>query len=563
MEQLNTEKIASKIQKLTKKLDLLKEKQIKLNEKVDKTYQDLQEKANKKSLKNIYVLEIQTHRLTKINKAIEELSKTILVLNNQNEINKLDANQKKGLFERLFNSIKFKRNKEVIYYSEYESNLLKEIYLGKIDKLNLKLDKLSKKYFELHEKISDLDKYYSLPEDVVEKRKEKIIKKIKKTTKEKKIEKLEQEYRKLLVNQFLPKFKLINNFKKKIYVNKLLKTSKRIDQIKTKIQHIQINLTRIEAKNLEKLSVYSRVKNIYSRLNYNQQKVVYGIIFILPWLIGFCIFFASPLFTTIWWSLNEMSIKEGGGFNYNFVGLGNYKNLFTNVTLSGITFPEMLTSSVIEILINLPVIIIFSLFIAVLLNKKFKGSELVKALFFIPVVFNMSVINNTLNGVFGQMLNSDLGEGFVLSGRFAEFLFRIGIGNGLVEFLTGAVDRIFTIVNMSGIQILIFIAGLKSIPAHLYEAAKVEGATKYEMFWKITIPMVSPIILTAIVYTVVDSFATSSIIQFMTVNSQGTTMATNQPGLYSAISIIYFLTNALIILIAFLLMKKVVFYYDD
>ncbi len=142
-------------------------------------------------------------------------------------------------------------------------------------------------------------------------------------------------------------------------------------------------------------------------------------------------------------------------------------------------------------------------------------------------------------------------------------MYRIGIGTGLVEFLTEAVDRIFTIVNMSGIQILIFIAALKSIPSHLYEAAKVEGATKYEMFWKITIPMVSPMILTTVVYTVVDNFSTSDIIQFMTVNSQGTNMATNMPGLYSAISILYFLVNALIILFVFFLLKRVVFYYDD
>ena len=216
----------------------------------------------------------------------------------------------------------------------------------------------------------------------------------------------------------------------------------------------------------------------------------------------------------------------------------------------------------IDIVIDLPTILIFSLFIAVLLNTRFKGHEIVKAIFFIPVIFNMTVINNTLTGTFGQLFDSNLDDGFILSQQFSGFLMQIVIGNNLVEFLTSAVDRIFTIVNMSGIQILIFIAALQSIPPHLYEAAKVEGATQYEMFWKITMPMVSPMILTTAVYTIVDSFATSDIMRFMTVNSQGTTMATNQPGLYSAISIIYFLANALIILIIFGLMRKAVFYYD-
>ena len=440
---------------------------------------------------------------------------------------------------------------------------MKLIYQAKQEKLEKVLDEKTKEYVALSEKIQLIDKPISLPIDEVERRKAKILKQLKKTNEERKIEKLEKKYNALLVNQFTPKFKRLIDLKKKRLVKRLFKTSKQIDKVKAKIQKYTLHQYKLDSLTLEKLSVVGRIKALYSNLNYQQQKVVFGILFILPWFIGFCIFFARPLITTIWWSFNDMTIKEGGGYNYQFVGFGNYKNLFTTVTLSGITFPEMLTSSIIEILINLPVIIIFSLFIAVLLNKKFKGSELIKALFFIPVVFNMSVINNTLQGVFGQMLNSDLNEGFVLSQKFSGFLYQIGIGTNLVEFLTGAVDRIFTIVNKSGIQILIFIAGLKSIPNHLYEAAKVEGATKYEMFWKITIPMVSPIILTSIVYTVVDSFETSAIIQFMTVNSQGTTMATNQPGLYSAISIIYFLANALIILIAFLLLKKVVFYYDE
>ncbi len=139
---------------------------------------------------------------------------------------------------------------------------------------------------------------------------------------------------------------------------------------------------------------------------------------------------------------------------------------------------------------------------------------------------------------------------------------QIGIGGGLIEFLLSAVDRIFLIVNRSGIQIIIFIAALQSIPIHLYESARVEGATKYEMFWKVTFPLVTPMVLTTLVFTIVDSFGSSEIMRFLTVNSQGTTMATNQPGLYSAISVIYFLVNIFIVVFAFGLLRKSVFYYD-
>jgi ABC-type sugar transport system permease subunit len=338
--------------------------------------------------------------------------------------------------------------------------------------------------------------------------------------------------------------------------------SRKMAKIELKLQRTKISLLRLEEGKYLKRNIFEKISLAFSQLSYHQQKVVFGVLFLLPWMIGFAIFFAFPLGSTLWWSLNKMTIATGGGYTFEFFGLENYRALFLSETLGGATISEVLTTSILDILINLPTIIIFSLFIAVLLNTKFKGHQLVKAIFFIPVVYNMTVINNTLTGTFGRLFDSDLDQTFALSTQFSSFLMQVGIGNGLVSFLTDAVGRIFTIVNMSGIQILIFIAALQSIPVHLYEAAKVEGATKYEMFWKITIPMISPMVLTAAVFTIVDNFSTSEIIRFMTVNSQGTTMAVNQPGLYSAISVIYFLANALIIVLLFLALRKQVFYYD-
>jgi ABC-type sugar transport system permease subunit len=330
----------------------------------------------------------------------------------------------------------------------------------------------------------------------------------------------------------------------------------------SKIQHCKNDLDFLRNNEVEKINTFKRLSNKFKRMPYNKQKQIFGVLFIIPWFIGFAIFFATSLGTTIWWSLNEMTPKQGGGFDFIFNGIQNYIDLFTKATLSGTTVLEVLTSSIIDILIDLPTIIIFSIFIAVLLNTKFKGHQIVKAIFFIPVVYNMTVINNTMSGTFGALFGAEMDTGFQLSNTFSNFLMQIGIGNGLVEFLMSAVDRIFLIINKSGIQIIMFIAALQSIPNHLYESAKVEGATKYEMFWKVTIPMVSPMVLTTLVYTIVDSFGSSDIMNFLTVNSQGTTMATNQPGMYSAISIVYFLINLLIIAIGFLLLRKRVFYYD-
>lgn len=353
-----------------------------------------------------------------------------------------------------------------------------------------------------------------------------------------------------------------NQTKKRKNVKKVFAISRKVKRLQVRLQTINIELLRLEEGTYVHLNHFAKLMKYFRQMPYEKQKIVFGILFLLPWVVGFTIFFLTPMITTVWWSLNQMTVVPGGGFSYEYVGLGNFISLFTSETLAGTTVSEVLTRSILDILIDLPTILIFSLFIAVLLNTRFKGHEIVKAIFFIPVIFNMTVINNTLTGTFGQFFDASLEEGFVLSQQFSSFLMQIGIGNGLVEFLTSAVDRIFTIVNMSGIQILIFIAALQSIPPHLYEAAKVEGATQYEMFWKITMPMVSPMILTTAVFTIVDSFATSDIMRFLTVNSQGTTMATNQPGLYSSISIVYFLANAIIILIVFGLLRKAVFYYD-
>lgn len=342
----------------------------------------------------------------------------------------------------------------------------------------------------------------------------------------------------------------------------LAQKTRQMSRLKAKIQHLKNELHYLHLGQVETSTPLKRFFKFFREMPYDKQKIIFGLAFVMPWFVGFLIFFSVPLLTTLWWSLNRMAPAQGGGFNMSFAWFQNYRDLFVSETLAGTTVLEVLTRSIMSIVIDLPTIIIFSLFIAVLLNTKFKGHQIVKAIFFIPVVYNMTVINNTLSGTFGQLFDSSLESGFQLSQTFSAFLMQIGIGGGLIEFLLSAVDRIFLIVNRSGIQIIIFIAALQSIPTHLYESARVEGATKYEMFWKVTFPLVTPMVLTTLVFTIVDSFGSSEIMRFLTVNSQGTTMATNQPGLYSAISVVYFLVNILIVVFAFGLLRKSVFYYD-
>lgn len=338
-------------------------------------------------------------------------------------------------------------------------------------------------------------------------------------------------------------------------VKSLFKINKQIEKLKSKIQLIKLDLIKIEEGRYIKYNFVQKIIKKLQGLSYQQQKVVCGIIFVMPWFLGFIFFFAKPLITTIWWSFCDV-VPTPGNLSVEFIGFDNYINLFTTQMLGTKTFLEVLTTSLSDLALNVPIIFIFSLIISVILNTKFKGHQILKAIFFIPVVYNATVINTALSGSMGGQFSDSISDSASMLQILTSYLYEIGFAEGLVDFLVGAVNRIFEIVNMSGIQILIFIAALQGVPKHLYEAAKVEGATTYECFWKITFPMVSPMFLPILVYSIVDTFSSSDLMQFMTVNSAGSKIAY---GMSSTIAVIYFLVILAIIAIIFLLLRKVVY----
>ena len=208
---------------------------------------------------------------------------------------------------------------------------------------------------------------------------------------------------------------------------------------------------------------------------------------------------------------------------------------------------------------------IFSLFMAMLLNRQFPGRTFVRAMFFLPVVLAVPAIQATLNMVAELMAGGMVETGaeleqetFVDAAMFARIFIDFGVPFRLIAFITGAIARLHTIIRSGGVQILIFLAALQSIPTSMYEAAQVEGTTAYESFWKITLPMISPIILTNVVYTIVDMFITS----------QPVTMAHNLAfgpgvsnfGLSAAFSLISLVAVTVLLLVSgFFISRKVVY----
>lgn len=261
-------------------------------------------------------------------------------------------------------------------------------------------------------------------------------------------------------------------------------------------------------------------------------------------------------------SLSEITVAVGGGYNSEFVGLSNYLYAFR---VHG-TFKQVLTTSVGNMLVDVPLITFFSLLMAMLLNKKFRGRTLVRAIFFLPVIMNSSAINAALefsrNMLAGGLSASSAEMASASSGvnmmYYMDMFASLGLPEGLLDYVVGAVGRINDIISASGVQIIIFIAALQSIPGSLYEVAKIEGATGYETFWKVTFPMVMPHIITNIVYTVVDNFANSDIVQM----AYDTAFSDVNYGLSSAMSLVSTAIVCLILVLVCGFIQKRTFYYN-
>lgn len=243
-------------------------------------------------------------------------------------------------------------------------------------------------------------------------------------------------------------------------------------------------------------------------LEKKQQRI--GVIFLIPLIIGMCFIFLPNLVKTFIFTLSEINIDKNG-YSLNFVGLQNYIRLFTE----DVYFRQNLVSTIWALVTQVPVLVIFSLFIATILNQKFKGRMIARAIFFVPVIMATGIISriDTTTNLMNFLDSSrQLQTGTSLDNISAQ-LFDMGamlssmnFNQTLISIVTGAANGISTVVISSGMQIFIFLAGLQEIPESLYEAARTEGCSAWETFWKITFPMISPQIVVNLVYTVVNTF---------------------------------------------------------
>ena len=275
-----------------------------------------------------------------------------------------------------------------------------------------------------------------------------------------------------------------------------------------------------------------------------------GYIFVLPFILGVFLIYIPLLVDSLWLSFYDP--LQG-----SFVGFALYAEAFATSA-----FTEALLAGLQQLIFEVPAIIVFSLFIAVVLNNKMLGRAAFRAIFFVPVIISTGVMETIISGAVGadpgikNDAAAEADKNDIISMLDVQKLFQnMEVGGGLVRYVVDIVNNVYGIINFSGVQMLIFLAGLQSISPSIYEACRIDGATGWETFWKITFPMISPMILVNTVYTIIDSFTRASNPTMSWISK-----TVNNLSKESAMYWIYFIIVALILAVVAGIVSSFVFY---
>ena len=311
---------------------------------------------------------------------------------------------------------------------------------------------------------------------------------------------------------------------------------------------------------------FIKKRNKYSLFKYSLtlegRNAVSGYLFLLPFLIGFLAFMFLPILESLRMVFSEVNIDTvKHGFTMDFSGLDNLERVF----LVDPEFNRMLIEELGRMMLIVPAVIIFSLFAALILNQEFRARGFVRAIFFLPVILSSGIMigletNNSLLSGMAEIIRGSNMMKSSITGVLEDILVREGAAGDYMIYIFRIVNQIYDIAMASGIQIIIFLSALQTIPPSMFEAAKIEGATGWECFWKITFPMVSSLILVNIVYSVVDYFIRTDNRIMEKINL--TLMRRMEFGFSTAMAWVYFLAVIAVIGLSIKLISKKVYYYE-
>lgn len=279
------------------------------------------------------------------------------------------------------------------------------------------------------------------------------------------------------------------------------------------------------------------------RMKYSTRQKLVGLLFVAPWIIGFVLFTMVPFVQTIQYSFNEVRFRPDG-IAMTPVGLDN----FANVLYVDPDFKMKIAEYVKLVFLFVPMVVVFSVIIAVLLNTKMRGRRIFRAIYFLPVILISGPVLDNLN---------EMGA-TTLKGVNNFFIYEF-IEENFPSFLSTPILYIFSSVVLflwfSGVQILILLSGLQKTDPSIYEALSIDGASAWQQFWKMTMPTLKPFIFLITVYTIVDVSNSDtnpliSIIQRAMFNGQ------KGFGFAAAATWIYFFMIVIAVVLAYLLLGR-------
>ena len=302
------------------------------------------------------------------------------------------------------------------------------------------------------------------------------------------------------------------------------------------------------------------------RASLDARKARNGYVFVAPFLIGVVLIYIPILLDSIWFSFNKLNnnhFVDGVKVPiFESVGLEYYKEALLRTP----DFVTALLQGLQELVFEVPAVIIFSLFIAVVLNQKMLGRAVFRAIFFIPVIISTGLMETLIHAdMMSDQMEGGINDGSgsnnsteIISVLDVQKLFgEMKVGGELVTYVVEIVNDVYNIINYSGVQMLIFLAGLQSISPSIYEASQIEGATGWETFWKITFPMISPMILVNSVYTVINAFTRTTNPAMSYIDGFFSSAAEHKA---TAMSWIYFIVVILIIAVVTGIVSTFLFY---
>ena len=234
---------------------------------------------------------------------------------------------------------------------------------------------------------------------------------------------------------------------------------------------------------------------------------MYGRMFILPWEIGFVLFFLQPLVQSLVFVFSKVTVDfDAGVFVTEWNGIENIKYFLYQDT----QYVNYLVESLTAFVLNIPLIVSLSLIVGVLLNQKFKGRIVFRSIFFLPVIIATGVVMQYIQGDSVAVAMRGGGASAGNGVDVTAVLEGMHLSKEITDFLVGFVNQIFDLFWDCGVQIVLFISGLQSIPEQLYEVCRVEGANKWEEFWYVTFPMLSGTTILVIIFTAIEIFTDSS-----------------------------------------------------